>query len=84
MSIRLDVQAKMLLEKAASFQHRTVSDFVLDQAISSAKQVIREHESTQLPSDDWEIFMEALSAPPAPSAKLIEAFRMHKKMVRGE
>ncbi|MGB5453334.1 MAG: DUF1778 domain-containing protein [Sedimenticolaceae bacterium] len=82
MHIRLDTLAKQKLERAAAYAHKSLSEFVLGQALHAADEVIHEHETLTLNEADWGVFLNALENPPQPSAKLKRAFAEHKKRVR--
>ena len=82
MHIRLDTLSKQKLERAAAYAHKSLSEFVLGQALHAADEVIHEHETLTLNQADWEIFLDALENPPKPSAKLKQAFAEHKKHVQ--
>lgn len=82
MHIRLDALSKQKLERAASYAHKSLSDFVLGQALHAADEVIHEHETLELSQADWDLFLSALEHPPAPNAKLKRAFAEHKRRVQ--
>ena len=82
MHIRLDTLSKQKLERAAAYAHKSLSEFVLGQALHAANEVIQEHETLTLKEADWEVFLHALENPPQPSAKLKQAFAEHKKRVQ--
>ncbi len=82
MHIRLDALSKQKLERAATYAHKSLSEFVLGQALHAADEVIREHETLTLTEGDWEKFLDALESPPEPSEKLKQAFAEHKKRVQ--
>lgn len=82
MHIRLDNLSKQKLERAAAYTHRSLSEFVLGQALHAADEVIHEHETLILHEADWEVFLDALEHPPKPNAKLRRAFAEHEKRVR--
>jgi hypothetical protein len=44
MHIRLDTLSKQKLERAAAYAHKSLSEFVLSQALHAADDVIQEHE----------------------------------------
>jgi uncharacterized protein (DUF1778 family) len=81
MHIRLDALSKQKLEKAASYSHKKLSEFVLSQSLAAAESIISEHEQMTLSQADWEQFLDALENPPAKNAKLKEAMVLHKKSV---
>ena len=82
MHIRLDSLSKQKLERAATYAHKSLSEFVLGRALHAADEVIHEHETLTLNEADWEVFMDALENPPKPNTKLKQAFAEHKKRVR--
>jgi uncharacterized protein (DUF1778 family) len=82
MHIRLDTLSKQKLERAAAYAHKSLSEFVLGQALHAADEVIHEHETLTLNQADWEVFLDALENPPKPSAKLKQAFAEHRKRVQ--
>ena len=82
MHIRLDTLSKQKLERAAAYAHKSLSEFVLGQALHAADEVIQEHETITLDEADWDVFLDALDSPPKPNAKLRQAFAEHKKRVR--
>jgi uncharacterized protein (DUF1778 family) len=82
MHIRLDALSKQKLERAAAYAHKSLSEFVLGQALHAADEVIQDHETLTLNEADWEVFLDALENPPKPSTKLKRAFEEHKKRVR--
>lgn len=82
LNIRCDRRARRLLDKAASYAHVSVSEFVLSHALASAEQVVQAHELITLKSDDFLAFLAALDAPAKPNAALKRAFRRHAEHVR--
>jgi uncharacterized protein (DUF1778 family) len=82
MNIRLDPRSKKKLERAAAYAHKTLSEFVLGQALDAADEVIQRHETLPLSEADWECFLDALDNPPTPSARLSQAFADHGKRVK--
>ncbi len=82
MHIRLDALSKQKLERAAAYAHKSLSEFVLGQALTAADEVIHAHETLTLNQADWEVFLDALEHPPQPSARLKLAFAEHKKHVQ--
>jgi uncharacterized protein (DUF1778 family) len=79
LQVRLDAESKAVLQRAASYRHKTVSQFVLATALEEAEKVIRENEAVTLSGPDWKIFYDALTNPPAPNAALRKAFAKYKK-----
>lgn len=82
MHIRLDAPSKQKLERAAAYANKSLSEFVLGQALHAADEVIQEHETILMEEADWGVFLDALVNPPKPNAKLRKAFAEHKKRVQ--
>ncbi len=79
LQVRLDADAKRVLQRAASYRHKSVSQFVLATALDDAEKVIRENEIVTLSGPDWKLFYGALTDPPAPNAALRRAFAKYKR-----
>ncbi len=78
LQVRLDAEAKGVLQRAASYHHKTLSQFVLSTALEEAERVIRENEVVTLSSPDWKVFYDALTNPPAPNAALRKAYKRYR------
>lgn len=79
LQVRLDTRAKNLLQRAADYEHKSVSQFVLSTALENAERIVNAHEVVTLSPRDWNVFFAALDKPPAPNAKLKQAFKRYKK-----
>ncbi len=79
LQIRLDAQAKSILQRAASHRQKTLSQFVLSTALEEAERVIRENEVVTLSGADWNVFYEALTNPPSPNTALRKAYARYRK-----
>lgn len=64
LDIRIAPEAKRMLQDAARERRTTISQFVLDSAISAANEVLAERSRIGLSAGEWAAFMEALDAPP--------------------
>lgn len=82
MHICLDALFKQKLERAATYVHKNLSEFVLGRALSASDEVIRKYETLTLNQADRSVFLEALENPPQPEAKLKNAFAEHKKRIQ--
>ena len=80
-NLRLNDDAKQTIERAASFEGKTVSKFILASALASAEQTIHEHETMTLSKKDAETFFNALSKPVKFNAKLHAALEDHDQRV---
>lgn len=75
MHLRLDLRAKRTLERAAAYEGKSVTDFVLATATAAAERVVQRHERVVLPQADWDLFFQALVKPPPPNRALKAAVR---------
>ena len=64
LDIRLTPQAKQILQQAARERHTSISQFVLQSALSTASEVLAERSRLGLNAEQWEAFMAVLDAPP--------------------
>jgi len=66
-----------LLDKAASYAHVSISEFVLSNVLASAERVVQEHESITLKPKDFAAFLAALDTPTKPNTAMKRAFKRH-------
>src|SRR5438046_8752493 len=78
---RITEEQKALIERAAAYEGRTVSDFVVSTVASAAEAIVHEHEIIRLNRAQSVAFVEALLNPPAPNAALRKAARRHDRLV---
>ena len=74
-NIRASERQKSVLKKAARLRQTTMSDFVLENAVKAAQEVIAQQKLADrthfaLPKAQWEAFCAALDAPPKPKPAL--------------
>ncbi len=81
MHLRLDAKAKRKLERAAAYEQKSITDFVLANAVAAAERVIEAHEKITLSDADWRVFYDALVNPPAPNKRLKEAVRRYRARI---
>ncbi len=80
-NLRLKSSAKSLIERAASFEGKTVSHFILTSALEQAEKTVQEHEIMTLNAKNSRIFFEALAAPVRFNRKLAAALEEHDQRV---
>lgn len=80
-NLRLKHHAKEVLERAASFEGKTVSNFILTSALAHAEKTIHEHEMMSLNARDSEAFFNALTKSVRFNKKLTAAFEEHDQRV---
>ena len=81
LNIRCDTHARELLDKAATYAHVSVSEFVLSHALSSAEKVVQVHENITLKPEDFQAFLAALDSSAQPNQALMDAFKRHAEQV---
>ena len=81
LNIRCDRRTHQLLDKAASYLHLSINEFVLSQAIASAERVLQEHKPITLDAIYFDAFLAVLDAPAEPNAALKRAFNFHADQV---
>jgi uncharacterized protein (DUF1778 family) len=75
LDIRLSKAAKQTLQAAASASRKTVSDFVLESALSEAEERLADRRVFALDTKSWDAFVAALDAPPRRHERLERLFR---------
>ena len=81
LNIRCDIRARQLLDKAATYAHVTISEFVLSHALASAEKIVQAHENITLQPEDFNAFLAALDAQKEPNSALKLAFKRHSEQV---
>jgi uncharacterized protein (DUF1778 family) len=81
--MRVTVDQKMLIERAAALQGRTVTDFVLSSVQDAARRAITEHQRLNLSVRDSEAFIEALLNPKPVNDRLRETVRRYREASGG-
>lgn len=64
LDLRLSPEAKQTLSAAASASQRSVSEFVLESALSRAAETLPDRRRFELDAERWKAFQAALDAPP--------------------
>lgn len=80
-NLRLKHSAKKVLEQAASFEGKTLSNFILNSALAHAEKTIHDHEVMSLNARDSKAFFNALSKPLRFNRKLAAALEEHDQRV---
>jgi uncharacterized protein (DUF1778 family) len=78
MQIRIDKSNKKKIERAAQYVQKSVSEFVVGNALAAADKIIDEHGHTVLSARDWDLFCEAVLNPPKPNQTLRRAFKRYQ------
>jgi len=70
LDVRVSPSAKAKLQAAASATHRSMSDFVMESALSRAEETLAERRVFGLDAERWAAFQAALEAPARPLPRL--------------
>lgn len=81
LGFRVDQETKALIERAANFERRKVTDFCVATLANAARRTIAEHETLVLSEEERRAFFDLLINPPQPSKRLARAFAEHKRRV---
>ena len=74
LDLRLPAAAKQALQAAAAASRRSVSEFVLDSALSRAEETLASRRHFGLDAEKWEAFQAALDAAPRDLPRIRELF----------
>jgi uncharacterized protein (DUF1778 family) len=75
LDLRLSSAAKKTLQAAATAERKSVSEFVLDAALSEAEERLADRRIFALDAKGWSAFVAALDAPPRRHPRLERLFR---------
>lgn len=81
LEFRIPQNLKLVLQRAAAIQGRSLSDFLATTAEKAANEVIRENQIIRLSVEDSLAFANALFNSPKPNNKLQSAYATYKKYV---
>ena len=76
---RINEAQKLLIQRAADLEGRTMPDFVLDSARSAAERVIEKHDTLILTARETEAFANAILNSPDPGLVLRRAARAYRE-----
>jgi uncharacterized protein (DUF1778 family) len=79
LALRLSPELKEQVERAAALRGETVSGWAKPILAEAAARQLREHDFVELAQADRVAFIEAILAPPKPTAAAIEAAKRYKK-----
>lgn len=73
--LRTNEDVKKIIEHAAFLTGQTISAYILNHTLSSAKKDIAEMQTVTIPESDKDMFFSLLSNPPAPNDALKNLFK---------
>lgn len=83
LDLRLTPSAKRMLQEAAKETRQSVSEFVLESALSRAAETLPDRQRFGLTATQWEAFQAALDAPPRSLGRLEKLLREPGVFERG-
>jgi uncharacterized protein (DUF1778 family) len=78
---RITAEQKELIERAAAYEGRSVSDFVVATVQQAAKDIVQERELLRLNKSQSRAFVETLLNPPEPNDALQQAAAEYRRDV---
>ncbi len=82
LSIKITLDDKERIEKASKILGINISSFVIEQALKSAYQVLKEHEGILLSEEEGNKFLEIMNQPAELNANLTKAVAVYKDMFK--
>ena len=80
-NLRVKSSAKRLIVRAAGFEGKTISHFILTSALKRAEETVQEHQMITLNTKNSRAFFDALAAPVRFNRKLTVALEEYDKRV---
>ncbi|MSV29530.1 MAG: DUF1778 domain-containing protein [Bryobacterales bacterium] len=84
LDLRLTPSAKRALQTAALAANRSVSEFVLESALSRAEETLPDRQRFGLSAEKWKAFQAALSRPPRAAPRLARLLQQPSVFERGK
>lgn len=81
LEIRIPIEDKKLIERAARASHWTTTAFVLQVVRSAAEDVLRRDKATVVPSDFYEAMIASLDEPAKPVEALTQVARTSREIL---
>lgn len=81
LNIRCNTYARELLDRAATYAHLSVSEFVLSHALASAEKLVQQQECITLKPADFQAFLATLDAPVNSNPEMQRALKRHVDQV---
>ena len=80
-NLRVKSSAKRLIARAANFEGKTVSHFILASALKHAEETVQKHQMMTLNRKNSKVFFDALAAPVCFNRKLTAAIEEYDERV---
>jgi uncharacterized protein (DUF1778 family) len=72
LSVRIQPAQKALIARAARLRHTTLTEFILENALNAASQVVGDERHFEMTPEQFRHFCRALDAPPARNLKAMQ------------
>jgi uncharacterized protein (DUF1778 family) len=69
-NLRTSVEAKSMIERAATLMGTTVSSFMLQNAFEAARRIVSETDTLMMTQRDFDAFSASIETPPKPNESL--------------
>lgn len=83
LNLRLSADAKRVLQLAASAAQKSMSEFVLESALSRAAETLPDRQRFGVSAEGWAAFQKALDAPPKAKTRLMSLLSEKSVFERG-
>ncbi len=80
-NLRLQSNAKRLIVRAAGFEGKTISHFILNSALKCAEETIQEYQMITLNAKNSMVFFDALATPVRFNRKLTTALEEYERRI---
>lgn len=77
---RITAEQKILIQRAAELEGRSVTDYVIASVQDAARRTVEAHETIVLSAADSRAFVDALLDPPHVNARLRESVRRYRSI----
>lgn len=82
--VRISAEDDDLLAEAAGLAGVSVSEFLLERALSDAAALVEAHRTIRLSGESYEAFLQALDAPAQPPKQLVAQSRRARRLKRAD
>ncbi|OOF59719.1 DUF1778 domain-containing protein [Rodentibacter myodis] len=80
-TVQINQADHLLLKQAAFFEGLSLDDFIVNSALSVAKQTIRKHNTLHLTINDQNVFAKALISSPYPNTTMQKALQLSSELL---
>jgi uncharacterized protein (DUF1778 family) len=81
LGFRVDRRTKVMVERAAELERRSLTDYCLTALAEAARRTIARSDTLELSERDRQVFFDALMNPPKPNSRLKRAFKTEAERI---